>query len=111
MGGGGIAVNALTRARSVPTSCVTSATRPARMRPATFEAASAAIPWKTVEQGAATSVLLAASPLLEGVSGRYFEDCREARAGPGCPPGCGRLRARPGNAARLWELSVAMLAA
>ena len=33
---------------------------------------------KTPEQGAATSVLLAASPLLEGIGGRYFEDCNEA---------------------------------
>lgn len=29
---------------------------------------------KTPEQGAATSMLLAASPLVEGVGGRYFED-------------------------------------
>ncbi|BCB76168.1 hypothetical protein GCM10022251_68400 [Phytohabitans flavus] len=34
--------------------------------------------WKTQQQGAATSVLLAASPLVEGVTGRYFEDCAEA---------------------------------
>ncbi|MFF3713036.1 hypothetical protein [Streptomyces phaeochromogenes] len=34
--------------------------------------------WKTVGQGAATSTLVAAHPLLEGVGGRYFEDCREA---------------------------------
>jgi NAD(P)-dependent dehydrogenase (short-subunit alcohol dehydrogenase family) len=33
---------------------------------------------KTPEQGAATSVLLAASPLLQDVGGRYFEDCNEA---------------------------------
>jgi NAD(P)-dependent dehydrogenase (short-subunit alcohol dehydrogenase family) len=33
---------------------------------------------KTTEQGAATSVLLATSPQLEGVGGRYFEDCNEA---------------------------------
>jgi NAD(P)-dependent dehydrogenase (short-subunit alcohol dehydrogenase family) len=33
---------------------------------------------KTPEQGAATSVLLATSPLLDGVGGRYFEDCNEA---------------------------------
>ena len=33
--------------------------------------------YKTPEQGAATSVLLAASPVLEGVSGRYFEDNQE----------------------------------
>ncbi|GGR55055.1 MULTISPECIES: SDR family NAD(P)-dependent oxidoreductase [Streptomyces] len=34
--------------------------------------------YKSTEQGAATSVLLAASPLLEGVTGRYFEDNQEA---------------------------------
>ncbi|MEU3792527.1 SDR family NAD(P)-dependent oxidoreductase [Streptomyces fructofermentans] len=34
--------------------------------------------YKTPAQGAATSVLLAASPLLEGVSGRYFEDNQQA---------------------------------
>ena len=33
---------------------------------------------KTPAQGAATSVLLAGSPLLEGIGGRYFEDCNEA---------------------------------
>src|SRR3954452_523180 len=33
---------------------------------------------KTPEQGAATSVLLAAAPDLEGVGGRYYEDCHEA---------------------------------
>ncbi|MDO8189013.1 SDR family NAD(P)-dependent oxidoreductase [Conexibacter sp. JD483] len=62
---------------------------------------------KSTAQGAATSVLLAASPLVEGVSGRYFEDCNQARL----------LDHREGhwgvapyaldadNAARLWELS------
>jgi hypothetical protein len=34
--------------------------------------------YKTRELGAATSVLAAASPLLEGVSGRYFADSNEA---------------------------------
>ena len=33
---------------------------------------------KTIEQGAATSVLLAASPLVDGIGGRYFEDCNES---------------------------------
>jgi NAD(P)-dependent dehydrogenase (short-subunit alcohol dehydrogenase family) len=33
---------------------------------------------KTPVQGAATSVLLAGSPLLDGISGRYFEDCNQA---------------------------------
>jgi NAD(P)-dependent dehydrogenase (short-subunit alcohol dehydrogenase family) len=32
---------------------------------------------KSVEQGAATSVLLAISPLLDGIGGRYFIDCNE----------------------------------
>jgi NAD(P)-dependent dehydrogenase (short-subunit alcohol dehydrogenase family) len=35
-------------------------------------------PEKSIEQGAATSVLLAASPDVEGVSGRYYEDCAKA---------------------------------
>jgi hypothetical protein len=33
---------------------------------------------KSPEQGAATSVLLATSPELEGIGGRYFDDCNEA---------------------------------
>ncbi|MEU8837208.1 hypothetical protein AB0C64_43210, partial [Streptomyces sp900116325] len=35
---------------------------------------------KTPAQGTSTSVLLAASPLVDGVTGRYFEDNQEARA-------------------------------
>ncbi|MFJ3222786.1 SDR family NAD(P)-dependent oxidoreductase [Streptomyces sp. NPDC086783] len=34
--------------------------------------------YKTAAQGAATSVLLAASPLVEGATGRYFEDNQQA---------------------------------
>jgi hypothetical protein len=34
---------------------------------------------KTVAKGTATSVLLAASPLLASVGARYFEDLNEAR--------------------------------
>ncbi|MFJ6985543.1 MULTISPECIES: SDR family NAD(P)-dependent oxidoreductase [unclassified Streptomyces] len=41
--------------------------------------------FKTPEQGAATSVLLAASPLVDGVTGRYFEDNQEARRVDGGP--------------------------
>jgi NAD(P)-dependent dehydrogenase (short-subunit alcohol dehydrogenase family) len=45
-----------------------------------------------IAQGAATSVLLAASPLVEGVTGKYFEDCQEAVPfTPGVPPS----RSRP----------------
>ena len=38
----------------------------------------APIRFKTIAQGAATSVLVATSPQLEGIGGRYFEDCNEA---------------------------------
>ncbi len=50
-------------------------------------------PWRTARQGAATSVLLAASPLVEGVTGRYFENCNEAL--PLDPALAGPLRRSP----------------
>jgi hypothetical protein len=34
--------------------------------------------FRTIQQGAATSVLVAASPTLEGLGGRYSQDCNEA---------------------------------
>jgi NAD(P)-dependent dehydrogenase (short-subunit alcohol dehydrogenase family) len=64
--------------------------------------------YKTVEQGAATSVLVATSPQLEGIGGRYFEDCNES---PTVEPseatgsGVAAYALDPANAARLWELS------
>jgi NAD(P)-dependent dehydrogenase (short-subunit alcohol dehydrogenase family) len=63
---------------------------------------------KTIEQGAATSVLLAASPDVEGVSGRYYEDCAEApviheRAGH--TGGVAPYALDPNNAERLWQIS------
>jgi NAD(P)-dependent dehydrogenase (short-subunit alcohol dehydrogenase family) len=69
--------------------------------------------FKSVEQGAATSVLLAASPLLDGIGGRYFEDCNEAvlvgrRGGPG-RGGVAPYALDPANAERLWELSLNMV--
>lgn len=33
---------------------------------------------KTPQQGASTTVLLAASPLVDGISGKHFDDCPEA---------------------------------
>ncbi|HXO53243.1 MAG TPA: oxidoreductase, partial [Mycobacterium sp.] len=64
---------------------------------------------KTVEQGAATSVLLAASPLLAGIGGRYFEDCNEApvvhRRSETTIAGVAPYALDPANAERLWELS------
>lgn len=67
--------------------------------------------WKTTEQGAATSILVAASPLLEGIGGRYFEDATEA--GPNVPPagtGVAEYALDPEAAARLWDVSLEMLA-
>jgi NAD(P)-dependent dehydrogenase (short-subunit alcohol dehydrogenase family) len=69
--------------------------------------------FKSVEQGAATSVLLAASPLLEGIGGRYFEDCNEAvvvnrRGGPG-RGGVAPYALDPANAERLWDLSMTLV--
>jgi NAD(P)-dependent dehydrogenase (short-subunit alcohol dehydrogenase family) len=67
--------------------------------------------WKTPEQGAATSVLLAASPLLDGVSGRYFEDCNEAGPNqPGSRRGVAAYALDPAAAAQLWQVSVDTLA-
>jgi hypothetical protein len=71
------------------------------------------MPTKSPEQGAATSVLLAASPLVDGVSGRYFEDVKEAEV----VPARGGLGARgvagyaldPANAERLWDVSLELI--
>jgi NAD(P)-dependent dehydrogenase (short-subunit alcohol dehydrogenase family) len=70
---------------------------------------------KTPEQGAATSVLLATSPLLAGIGGRYFADCDETetidRRGD-APPlhGVARYALDPDGAQRLWTLSETLLA-
>lgn len=68
---------------------------------------------KTPEQGAATSVLLATSPLLEGIGGLYFEDCNEATIvanGNGYMSGVAPYALNPDNADRLWEESLRLLA-
>ncbi|CUX37650.1 3-oxoacyl-[acyl-carrier-protein] reductase FabG [Clostridium sp. C105KSO15] len=61
--------------------------------------------WKTPEQGAATSVLLAVSPLLNGISGRYFEDCNEAEivTSNNYMKGVAQYALDLDNAERLWE--------
>lgn len=64
--------------------------------------------FKSVEQGAATSVLLAVSPLLEGIGGRYFADCNEAETvdrRTGTLGGVARYALDPTNAERLWNVS------
>jgi NAD(P)-dependent dehydrogenase (short-subunit alcohol dehydrogenase family) len=69
--------------------------------------------FKSVQQGAATSVLLAASPRLEGIGGRYFEDCNEAvrvdRRGKPGQGGVAPYALDPANAERLWGLSLMLL--
>ncbi|MER7739669.1 SDR family NAD(P)-dependent oxidoreductase [Streptomyces sp. NPDC096538] len=62
--------------------------------------------YKTPAQGAATSVLLAASPLLKGVTGRYFEDNQEARTvtdEENPADGVAAHALDPQAADRLWE--------
>jgi NAD(P)-dependent dehydrogenase (short-subunit alcohol dehydrogenase family) len=68
---------------------------------------------KSPQQGAATSVLLAASPLLDGIGGRYFADCKEATLVDHRPEGFAEpavavapYALNPGNARRLWEFSL-----
>ncbi len=79
-----------------------------------IEKAKAAGRLKTPAQGAATSVLLAARPELEGVGGRYFEDCNEAptvaRRDPAGSAGVAPYALDPANAERLWELSLELTA-
>jgi NAD(P)-dependent dehydrogenase (short-subunit alcohol dehydrogenase family) len=68
---------------------------------------------KTPQQGAATSVLLAASPMLEGIGGRYFEDCNEAEVVTERPldfgGGLAPYAKDPANAARLWAVAIELL--
>lgn len=65
--------------------------------------------WKTPEQGAATSVWAAVAPELEGVGGKYLEDCAVAEAWTkdGDPPFGTYLpyALDRDHADRLWNLS------
>ncbi len=66
--------------------------------------------WKTPQQGAATSVVLATSPRLDGVGGRYFENCNEAGPHvPGTQTGVAAYALDPEAAAHLWRVSIDML--
>jgi NAD(P)-dependent dehydrogenase (short-subunit alcohol dehydrogenase family) len=68
--------------------------------------------FKSTSQGAATSVLLAAHPALEGVSGRYFEDNQEAATvpdGTGRSAGVAKHALDQEAAERLWDLASSVL--
>jgi NAD(P)-dependent dehydrogenase (short-subunit alcohol dehydrogenase family) len=108
----GISVNALNPGRILGTGLARHI-GPVENAPASFEpTGSAGVSVKNTEQGAATSVLLAASPLVAGVTGRYFEDCQEAGPHrPGLRRGVAEYALDPDKAARLWQLSLDMIAA
>ena len=77
--------------------------------------ASDSLKYKTPEQGAATSVLVATSPQLQGIGGRYFEDCNEAAvvdpsASDVGGSGVAAYALDLANAERLWELSKQLVA-
>jgi NAD(P)-dependent dehydrogenase (short-subunit alcohol dehydrogenase family) len=105
----GIAVNALNPGRIASTNLGRHMETP----PATFDPkGSTGVSVKNIEQGAATSVLLAASPLVDGVSGRYFEDCEEAVPFvPGVRRGVAKWALDPVLAERLWTVSLEKIAA
>jgi NAD(P)-dependent dehydrogenase (short-subunit alcohol dehydrogenase family) len=104
-----IAVNALNPGRITSTRLGRHLVTP----PASFDpSGSTGVSAKNIEQGAATSTLLAASPLVEGVTGKYFEDCQEAVPfTPGVRRGVADYALDPRRATRLWQLSIDMLAA
>ncbi|WP_248961970.1 SDR family NAD(P)-dependent oxidoreductase [Sphaerisporangium perillae] len=75
------------------------------------QAGAGSITLKTPEQGAATSVLVATSPLLDGIGGRYFEDCAEAAPNePGTRHGVATYALDPEAATLLWQVSTDTLA-
>jgi NAD(P)-dependent dehydrogenase (short-subunit alcohol dehydrogenase family) len=99
-----VTVNALNPGRIRDTGLGRHLTAP----PASFDpSGKAGVSEKNIPQGAATSVLLAASPLVEGVTGKYFEDCQEAVPfTPGVRRGVAGYALDPASARRLWDVSV-----
>lgn len=67
---------------------------------------------KTPQQGAATSILLATSPLLDKIGGRYFENCNKAKTVTERPDnyeGVAMYALDKNNADRLWDISTEMI--
>jgi NAD(P)-dependent dehydrogenase (short-subunit alcohol dehydrogenase family) len=108
--GDGIAANALNPGR-IPSTGLMRYLGDAATQAASASADSTGVSFKNAAQGAATSVLLAASPLMDGVTGRYFEDCNEAGPHePGIRRGVAAYALDPEHADRLWHLSGVMVA-
>ncbi|MFJ8009919.1 SDR family NAD(P)-dependent oxidoreductase [Streptomyces fagopyri] len=103
----GIAVNALNPGRIWGTGLG----RHMDVPPASFDpSGKSGVSEKNIAQGSATSVLLAASPLVDGATGRYFEDCQEAGPHtPGVRRGVAAHALDPDSARTLWDLSVRLV--
>lgn len=68
--------------------------------------------FKTVQQGAATALVAAVAPELEGVGGRYLEDGQEATVvedDAAVTAGVRRWALDPVAAGRLWDVSLELL--
>jgi len=92
LGARGIAVNAVD-----PGASRTALDREAHPRGRPLASLLARLVTKSPAQGAATQTLLAASPLVAGISGEYWTDCKIAQGNP--------LMSDEGLAMRLWEVS------
>jgi NAD(P)-dependent dehydrogenase (short-subunit alcohol dehydrogenase family) len=62
-------------------------------------------PFKTVEQGAATTAWAATSPSLNGLGGTYLEDCQISQASDKSSTGFSNYIADKTTAEKLWTLS------
>ena len=103
----GIVANALNPGRIASTNLGRYSSPP----PTTFDpAGTSGVSVKTIEQGAATSVLLAVSPLVDRVSGLYFEDCQIADPFvPGIRRGVADYAIDPERARALWSATEILL--
>ena len=68
--------------------------------------------FKNTQQGAATSLVAAVAPELEGTGGHYLEDCNEAETIADDAEASKGVRAwakDPETAERLWDVSAALV--
>ncbi|MPQ97390.1 SDR family NAD(P)-dependent oxidoreductase [Modestobacter sp. I12A-02628] len=65
--------------------------------------------FKSVQEGAATTLVAAVAPEFAGVGGRYLEDCQEAPVSTEGRTGVRPYALDPESAERLWDVSLALL--